>query len=180
MIRVVLDSNVWISAMAYRGRVRLLLEALREKRFEAVISGPLLAEILRVLGSRKIGLSPESLTLIEAEIRQLAVVVYPTLAVRTIPDDPDDDRVLECALAGGARWIVSGDRHLLKLKVFRGIRIVDPASFAREILKDGEGTYGSSSDETGQDEPHRVNETAPKYRAGRSGPKRKATAASRL
>jgi uncharacterized protein len=50
-----------------------------------------------------------------------------------IGDDPDDDRILECALAGKADLVVSGDRHLRKLKSFRGIGIVHPSDFLRTL-----------------------------------------------
>ena len=59
----------------------------------------------------------------------LAEVVVPTRAVRVVAADPDDDRVLEAAVEGRAHYIVSGDRHLLELKGFEGIRIVSVAQF---------------------------------------------------
>jgi len=164
LIHVVFDSNVWISAISHPGTVRHLLAAVREKRFEVSISAHLLGEITRVLGGRKFGFSSDQLVLVDQEIRHLARVVHPCVTVRAVPDDPDDDRVLECAIESGAHYIVSGDRHLLKMGLYRGIRIVDPAVFAMEILKSGDDSYGTKTDETGHGGPSRVNEAGKRYR----------------
>jgi hypothetical protein len=57
----------------------------------------------------------------------------PTITLRVIAEDPTDDRILECAVAGGAGLIVSGDRHLRKPKSFRNIGIVQPSDFLRTL-----------------------------------------------
>ena len=64
---------------------------------------------------------------------KVAEIVSPTITLRTIAEDPTDDRILECAVAGGADLIVSGDRHLRKLKSFRNIGIVQPSDFLRTL-----------------------------------------------
>jgi predicted nucleic acid-binding protein len=64
---------------------------------------------------------------------RVATVVEPKIALRVIKADPDDDRILECALAGDADLIVSGDHHLTKLKDFEGIGIVRPVDFLRNF-----------------------------------------------
>jgi hypothetical protein len=56
-------------------------------------------------------------------------LVSPQIVVRAVPDDPDDDRILECALAATAHFIVSGDRHLLALTNYKSISIVSPRQF---------------------------------------------------
>jgi predicted nucleic acid-binding protein len=60
-------------------------------------------------------------------------VVVPRIALDVIHDDPDDNRILECAVAGHADVIVSGDRHLLRLKSYEGIPIVRPVDFLRAL-----------------------------------------------
>jgi predicted nucleic acid-binding protein len=62
---------------------------------------------------------------------RVSKVVEPRVALQVINADPDDDRILECAVAGGADLIVSGDQHLTRLKNFEGIGIVRPAYFLK-------------------------------------------------
>ncbi|HEX8228447.1 MAG TPA: putative toxin-antitoxin system toxin component, PIN family, partial [Chloroflexia bacterium] len=67
-----------------------------------------------------------------------AIFVHPTVPIDAIASDPDDNKFLECAVAGGADYIVSGDKHLLSLGEYEGIRILSPADFLR-VLEQGQG-----------------------------------------
>jgi predicted nucleic acid-binding protein len=69
----------------------------------------------------------------ERKLESAALLVKPNLALQVIIDDPDDDRVLECAVAGEVDYIVSGDRHLLKLGSYQGISIVTAREFMNAI-----------------------------------------------
>jgi putative PIN family toxin of toxin-antitoxin system len=89
-----------------------------------VISAALLDELRRVLRYPKLRFGEDDIALFEADILNHAQVVQPTRAIRVVSDDPDDDRVLECAAAAGASYIVSGDRHLLALHSYEGTTIV--------------------------------------------------------
>ena len=129
MKRVVFDTNVWISAIAFRGRVHELLDHAILRVFEVAVSPDLLAETLRILGGRKFLFDPDLLAAHEHEIRELCLMVYPSQWLQVIKDDPTDDRVLECAMAAKAEIIVSRDAHLLSLGDYQGIRILDPAAF---------------------------------------------------
>jgi predicted nucleic acid-binding protein len=60
---------------------------------------------------------------------KVATFVDPQIKLDVIEDDPDDNRVLECALTGGATYIISGDTHLLNVKEYQGIVILSPAGF---------------------------------------------------
>jgi len=68
-------------------------------------------------------------------ISRVAEIVVPKISLQVIKADPDDDKFLECAVEGGADLIVSGDRHLTRLKSFRGIGIVWPIDFQRSLGK---------------------------------------------
>lgn len=138
MRRVVFDTNVWVSALAFRGRVHELLDHAILRVFEVAISMDLLAETLRILGGRKFKFAPELLAAHEQEIRELCFMVYPAQRLQVIKADPTDDRVLECAVAAQADTIVSGDAHLLSLVKYQGIRILNPAAFLAEL--DGPNT----------------------------------------
>jgi putative PIN family toxin of toxin-antitoxin system len=132
-VKVVLDTNILISAFVFPGGPpEDVFRAALEGRIELVTSPPLLAEFGRVLSS-KFGWEPSIAEQAVAQIARVGTVVRPKERVVEIVDDPDDDRVLEVALAGGADVIVSGDRHLLGLRTWRGIEIEKAARFLRTL-----------------------------------------------
>jgi putative PIN family toxin of toxin-antitoxin system len=113
----------------------------RLQRFDLVVSPALLTEYERVLNyerlRRRHGLSPEQVAREIAGLRDAAILVVPTEVPAVIADDPDDDHVLACAVAGEADYIVSGDRHLLSLGEYRGIRILSLAAFLALLETNG-------------------------------------------
>lgn len=132
-MRVVLDTNVVVSALIFPGGppeavYRLALEG----RVELVTSRPLLVELGRVLVA-KFGWRTERAEEAVAQLARLSDVVTPGETVHEVADDPADDRVLEAAEAGAAEAIVSGDRHLLRLGVWRSIDIERPAQFLKRF-----------------------------------------------
>ena len=132
-MKVVLDTNILISAFVFPGGpTEDVFRAALEGRIELVTSPPLLAEFGRVLSS-KFGWEPSITEQAVAQIARVGTIVRPKEKVVEIVDDPDDDRVLETALASGADVIVSGDRHLLGLRTWRGIEIEKAARFLRTL-----------------------------------------------
>ena len=129
MIRVVADTNIYISALMFGGLPGLLLDLGITQAFTLVISAALLDELdekLRV----KFEVPPEDAAAIRSKLESVAHLVEPEVVLDVVTDDPDDNRVLECAVFGLADYIVSGDRHLLRLKAHEGIPILT----AREFL----------------------------------------------
>jgi predicted nucleic acid-binding protein len=96
--------------------------------FRLAISDPLLEEIHRVLRD-KFRWPAEDLTEAAADIAGFSLRVHPTRSIEAVPEDPDDNRVLECAVAAGSSYIVTGDAALLRLAAFEGVRIVRVADF---------------------------------------------------
>ncbi len=133
MIRAVLDTNIWISGFLFGGEVRRVLRAAVECKFEAVISQPLLSGLERVLSAGKFGLAPDVVAAFMGEVRNLADLARPHLKVRAVPRDPSDNAVLECAIAGRAAIVVTGDRHLLALASYRGIEILSASGFLQRL-----------------------------------------------
>ena len=97
-------------------------------RFRLAISGALLEELGRILRA-KFAWSDEAVAETEAHLLGCAVLVQPTERLDVVRDDPDDNRVLECAVAAGSRYIVTGDAALLRLGSYANIRILKVAEF---------------------------------------------------
>ncbi len=126
-LRVVLDTNVLISAIFWRGLPSQLLNAWREQRFQLIFSPHCLAELLAKL-ELKFGLSPDQVRQWQDLLERRALLVTPTVEVK-LCRDPKDDIFLEAALAGRADYLVTGDEDLLTIGEFQGIRIVSPRQF---------------------------------------------------
>ncbi len=133
-MRVVLDANVLVSALISRlGAPGKILDAWEKDRFDLVVSPATLAELGRVLHypriQKKYNLPADKLEQFLRLIIGQAVVVNPTKELAVIQADSSDNRYLECAKAGEAVYIVTGDKHLLELGEFEGTIILPPAGF---------------------------------------------------
>lgn len=128
-MRVVLDTNILISALIFPGGApEAVYRLVLERRVDLVTSRSLLAELGRVL-TDKFGWDPGRAEEAVAQVTRVGTVVEPTETIRVIEEDPADDRVLEAASQGDAEVIVSGDRHLLRLPSWRGITILKASAF---------------------------------------------------
>lgn len=128
MIRVVFDTNVYISALMFGGLPGSLLDLALLQSFLLIISPPLLDELDEKL-RLKFEVSAEDTARIRAKLKSNAEIVKPDIVLHVIEDDPDDNRVLECAVKGRADYIVTGDRHLLRLGGYEAISIVTVRQF---------------------------------------------------
>ena len=129
-LRVVLDTNVFISVFKYPlGRLFWIWQMALARRYKLLISPAIVDEIGDVL-RRKSGWDDSRLVNQLKLLAKTAEIVQPTTTLHVVQDD-DDNRILECAQEGKAGLIVSGDRDLRSLKSFRGIPIVSPADFER-------------------------------------------------
>ena len=126
-MRLVLDTNVVASAVLWGGVPRLLLQAGREKRVEVFTSAALLAELTDILGRRKFDkkIAASTLTVDQLVDRYaaLAALVRPSPTPRIAPD-PDDDVVIGTALGARADLVVTGDKPLLSVAEYQGVRLV--------------------------------------------------------
>lgn len=129
-MRAVLDTNVVMAALLWRGPPHKLLEQVRSGALGMVSSPALLAELADVMGRAKfdaiLARTNTSRERSLAEVRQLAEVVEPPPLPAPVCRDPDDDAVLALALAAGVDFIVSGDNDLLVLQTFEGIPVLSP------------------------------------------------------
>lgn len=99
------------------------------------VSDSILKEVERVLRRPKFGWPQDRIDEAMRQILTFAEHVEPTELIDIVKEDPSDNRILECAAASGSGYLVSGDRHLLRIGQYQGVRIVPPAEFV-EICAD--------------------------------------------
>jgi putative PIN family toxin of toxin-antitoxin system len=126
--RVTADSNIWISGLNWRGKPHELLNLARARRIELAVSAAILDEFTRILRD-KLQWSDERLKEMRAEVATFTRHIIPTVSLDAVPGDPDDNTILECAVAAGSAFVVTGDNHLLVLESFRGIEMVTVNDF---------------------------------------------------
>ena len=133
-MRIILDTNVFISGIFFTGPPSQILKAWEKQRLQIVLCQQILDEYQRVadeLSSKypSVDITPiiELLTIYGQFIDTKGVDI-------SICEDPDDDKFIECAIAGKCKIIVSGDSHLLKLAEYKGVKIVNPRDFMEEYL----------------------------------------------
>ena len=139
MLRVVLDTNVFVSSLlSTEGTPAQLLNAWREGRYMLVTSPAIIAEVVEVLESPRISkkylIRHQDVENLVDVLKTDAVLVPGEAGVKgSVPRDPRDEMFLACAIDANADCIVSGDRHLLDLQTFRGIPILTVKEFAEEL-----------------------------------------------
>lgn len=128
MIGVTADTNIYISALNFGGVPRQFLIAAQHKRFQLDISAPILTEMQRILRD-KFAWTDRLLRLETFRLSQITTLTQATQTINAVAADPDDNKIIECAVAAGSRYIVTGDNDLLRLGQYQGIRIVRVADF---------------------------------------------------
>jgi len=132
-MRVVLDSNVYISALLVGRGCEEILALARARVVEILLSEDILEEVGTVL-KRKFHWSSDDIRLLSDELRDMCTMVQCDPGGVEFPPDPADAKILACAVAGKAVAIVTGDRkHLLPLKRYGRIPIVSPSEFLEQI-----------------------------------------------
>jgi uncharacterized protein len=133
-MKIVLDTNVFISGIFFSGPPFQILRAWKNKRLQIILSQDILIEYQRVA---------ESLTIKYPSIDILPIIELVTVHGQfvdtknfdiTVCEDPDDNKFIECAIASNTKIIVSGDKHLLKIKEFKGIKVYKPREFVEIYL----------------------------------------------
>jgi len=128
-MRVVIDTNVFVSSF-FGGNPRKIIDLWKNERITLCLSNAVLDEYIDVL--RRIGLKDEDeleelLSLFSRGFNILFTTKTPKLKI--IKNDPDDDKFIECAVALKAKAVITGDREVLAMKEYMGIRILTPQQF---------------------------------------------------
>lgn len=132
--RVVLDTNVVISALLFPGPARRLAELWTGGRIEILASAGMIRELSRVLAYGKFQLSEDDISaLLHEEVLPYITPIAVEEIIPVIEADPSDDEFLACALKGRADAIVSGDDHLLRLDCYRDIPILSVRSMLERM-----------------------------------------------
>lgn len=123
------DSNIWVSAVTLpAGRARQAVDLAVDEKVKVAISDVILVETVGVLRN-KFGTSESGIAQATSLITACTIRVVPTRTINAVPSDPDDNRILECAVESKSDYIVTGDKDLLRLGQFEGIRIVSLPEF---------------------------------------------------
>ena len=133
-MRIVLDTNILISGIFFRGPSHLILQAWKQKKIQFVITPEIFAEYTRVaevISTKYPGIDISEILNLVAIYSE---IVQPFSLSEPVSEDPDDDKFIGCAISNEVRYIVSGDKHLLKISGYHGIRVFKPQEFCTEFL----------------------------------------------
>ena len=135
MLKVVVDTNVFISGLLKNAACRKIINHLKASKFQLVISPQTLDELIGVMARPKFHafITQETATRLIETIKTQAIIVSPRHKLSVIREDPDDNRFLEAALEARADIIVSGDNHILGCKSKFDIPILTPTEFLKRL-----------------------------------------------
>lgn len=124
-MRIVLDSNIYIAALLAKGLASDILKLSEKGEIEIFTSEEILDEVKDKLVSKG-KLEEIFVEQLLLELKNSIGIVKPKIRLNVVKEDVDDNKIIECAVESGANLIVSMDRHLIKLKSYKGIGIVHP------------------------------------------------------
>jgi putative PIN family toxin of toxin-antitoxin system len=129
VLRVTADTNILVSGLTFLGgRPFRFLELARTGKIDLAVSDAILAHLEDVL-PRKFNYSPKDVVEARRRVAAMSRAVYTAVRVDVIKEDPPDNRILECAIGAGSEYLVTGDKDLLRLKSYAGIRIMTVSDF---------------------------------------------------
>lgn len=136
-MKITVDTNILVSASFWDGHSNEIINRIEKKNVDLVLSKEIIEEFAIVLSSKEIQgkIKNKNLEMKRTigKIVSLSTIVESSEKVDIVQDDPDDNKILECAKAGKVDFIISSDNHLLKIKKFEGIPIITPQEFLQII-----------------------------------------------
>jgi len=133
MLKVVLDTNVIVSALNFAGNPAKVFDLALEGEIDNITSEPIITEVRKIL-IRKFSWQPAEAEDAGTLLGFFSKIVNPNRRLQVVSHEPDN-RILECAVAGKADFIISGDHHLTDLKNYQGIKIINATTFLDLIAK---------------------------------------------
>jgi uncharacterized protein len=132
VIRVVLDTNVILSAVLFAGSLSSLHKLWKESKIQPVFSRETFLELQRALHYPKFALSHYEIQMIlEQEILPNFAVIEDSVPIGRVCKDPEDDKFLSCAVSASADFLVTGDKDLLAIRKYKTVRIITPSTFLK-------------------------------------------------
>jgi len=132
VIPVVLDTNTVVSALLFSGTASRVVSLWQSRRITVLVSKAILEEYLRVLAYPKFQLSDQEIrALVEEELLPFVETIRVRRRLAVVRRDPEDDKFLECAVAGRAQYLITGDRDLRELDSYRGTTILTVGEFLK-------------------------------------------------
>jgi putative PIN family toxin of toxin-antitoxin system len=128
--KVVIDTNIYISAIFWGGKPREVVDLGRDEKMFIFISSDIEREIAEKLRT-KFKLDENEINQIISDFSTFTIPIKITNRIQAVLNDPDDDKFIECAVVCKADFIVSGDKHLLDMKEYQGIKILRAAEFLK-------------------------------------------------
>ncbi|HLC70865.1 MAG TPA: putative toxin-antitoxin system toxin component, PIN family [Candidatus Nanoarchaeia archaeon] len=136
-MKITVDTNILIAGTLWYGASFKILRAVEEKKVDLIISPEILEEFITAMEypeiQEKIKNKNLEMKFTAVKIKEIATIVYPSQKLQAVPDDPDDNIIVECAVEGKVDYLISKDNHLLKLKSYDGIPIITPEEFLKLI-----------------------------------------------
>lgn len=133
-MRIIIDTNVLVSGMFFSGVPLKILRGIKQKKYTTVISSDIAREYKQTIQR----LSDQFPAIKADDLLELFVtsstICEPESLTDPVCKDPDDDKFIACALASGTKIIVSGDKHLLDVSGYQGIKVLKPRQFAEKYL----------------------------------------------
>ena len=136
-MKITVDTNILVSATFWSGPSEKIISKAEAKEIQLILSNDIIKEYSEVLEYKEIQdkIKDKKLEMKRTvgKIILMSTIIEPKTKLRIVKDDPDDDKILECAVAGKVDCIVTNDNHLLKLKKFRNISILTPNEFLKFV-----------------------------------------------
>ncbi len=130
MMRIIVDTNVFLSGIFWDGNFSSqIINLWRSRKADLISSYPIIEELIRNLRGFKIKMEEDKVQEWENIIIQNSILVDPIEEINIVKDDINDNKFIEAAISGNADYIITQDNHLLKIKEFRGIKILTPKDF---------------------------------------------------
>lgn len=131
--KVVVDTNVFVSAAILKGQSSILMEKWKEGKFILCFSPDIFDEYFEVISRTKFKQEEKDIRELAEMLTERGIAIEPNVHLDIVKEDPDDNKFLECAVIAGADFIVSGDSHLLKFRKYQGIEILKISEFLHKI-----------------------------------------------